>query len=356
MADEAQDNKTEPATSFRRSEARKKGKVAKSTDVGRSAVFVAAVLILWATGSSIIGEFETLYRGTLSSLHRTDLNTASASMLLINVCLSMVMPLAPALVGIAAVAALAGFAQAGFMITTEQLIPKPEKLNPASGMGKLFSLRSIVTLGTSFLKIFVVLAIAYLTVRSYLPTVFTLYQMELHAIASTIGRMALDLALRTGLVLLIVAAIDYAYQKWQYERDLRMSKQEVKDEQKVTQGNPEVQSRIRHVQITMARRRMLGNVKKADVVIRNPTHYAVALKYDPKEHAAPIVLAKGADHLAKRIIEIAKKHKIHMVHEPPLAQALYKSAEIGKMIPPKLYRAVAKILVHVMRIKKRRGI
>ncbi len=165
--------------------------------------------------------------------------------------------------------------------------------------------------------------------------------------------MAMDLALRTGLVLLLVAAIDYAYQKWQYEREMRMSKQEVKDEKKMTDGNPEVQSRIRRVQIAMARRRMLSDVKKADVVVRNPTHFAVALKYDPKEHAAPVVLAKGADYLAKRILEIAKKHKVPTVHEPPLARTLYTTVEVGKMIPPKLYRAMAKILVHVMRLKGR---
>jgi flagellar biosynthetic protein FlhB len=354
MADEAQDNKTEPATPFRRGEARKKGKVARSADVGKSAVFLAAVLILWATGPAVIGALKALYMTLLGDLDRADLNTASVSLIFTNTCLAVITPLAPALAGIAAVAVVAGFAQVGFLVTTEQLVPKPEKLNPTSGMKKLFSLRSVVTLGTSFLKIAVVLTVVYLTVRSHLPTLFTLYRLPPTGIAAAIARMSMDLALRTGLVLLLVAAIDYAYQKWQYEREMRMSKQEMKDEQKMTEGNPEVQSRIRRVQYAMARTRMLADVKKADVVIRNPTHFAVALKYDPKEHAAPIVLAKGADHMAKRIIEIARKHKILMVHEPPLAQALYKSVEIGKMIPPKLYRAVAKILVHVMRLKGRR--
>jgi flagellar biosynthetic protein FlhB len=354
MADEAQDNKTEPATPFRRREARKKGRVARSQEIGKSAVFLAAVLILWATAPAVIGALKALYMALLGGLDRTDLNTASVSLLFTNTCFAVITPLAPAVIGIAAVAAVAGIAQVGFLVTGEQLIPKPEKLNPTSGMRKLFSLRSVVTLGTSFLKIAVVLTVAYLTVRSHLPTLFSLHRLPPSGIAAAIGRMSMDLALRTGLVLLLVAAVDYAYQKWQYERDMKMSKQEIKDETKMTEGNPEVQSRIRRVQFAMARSRMLADVKKADVVIRNPTHFAVALKYDPKEHAAPVVLAKGADLLAKRIIELAKKHKVPMVHEPPLAQALYKSVEVGRMVPPKLYRAVAKILVHVMRLKGRR--
>lgn len=356
MADDGQDNKTEPATAFRRSEARKKGKVAMSQDVGRSAVFLVAILIIWSTGGSIIDALQELYRNALGGLAQTDLNASSASIMLVNICLSMVTPLAPAMVGAAAIAAVAGFAQSGFAVTTEQLLPKPEKLDPTNGLQRLFSLRSVVMLLTSLLKILVVLTVAYVTIRSQLPVVFNLYKLSPHGIAGSIAKMSMDLAVRIGLVLLIIAAIDYAYQKWQYERDMRMSKQEVKDEQKMTEGNPEVQSRIRRVQMAMSRSRMLADVKKADVIIRNPTHFAVALKYDPKEHAAPMVLAKGADHMAKRIIAIAKKHRIHMVHEPPLARALYKSVEVGKFIPPKLYRAVAKILVQVMRIKRRRGL
>jgi flagellar biosynthetic protein FlhB len=161
----------------------------------------------------------------------------------------------------------------------------------------------------------------------------------------------LDLGLRVGLLLALIAAADYLYQHWQYERDLRMSKDEVKEEQKLLEGNPEVEARIRRMQITLSRSRMLRNVKKADVVVRNPTHYAVALKYDPAKAAAPIVLAKGADYLAMRIVELAREHRVHTVHDAPLAQALYKTVEVGEVIPAKLYRAVARLLLHVYKLR-----
>jgi flagellar biosynthetic protein FlhB len=161
----------------------------------------------------------------------------------------------------------------------------------------------------------------------------------------------LDLGLRVGILLAIIAAADYGYQRWQYERDLRMSRDEVREEQKLLEGNPEVEARIRRMQITLSRSRMLRNVKKADVVVRNPTHYAVALKYDPAEAAAPVVLAKGADYLALRILELAREHRVHIVHDAPLARALYKTVEVGEAIPAKLYRAVARLLLHVYRLR-----
>ena len=203
----------------------------------------------------------------------------------------------------------------------------------------------------SSLKIIAILGIGYLTIRSYLPSILGLHHATPVVMFGTLCTATLDLGLRVGILLALIAAADYGYQRWQYERDLRMSKDEVKEEQKLLEGNPEVEARIRRMQITLSRSRMLRNVKKADVVVRNPTHYAVALKYDPAKASAPIVLAKGADYLALRIVELAREHGVHAVHDAPLAQALYKTVEVGEVIPAKLYRAVARLLLYVYKLR-----
>lgn len=354
MADEAQENKTEPASGFRRDEARKKGKVAKSADVGSAAVLMASLLILWTAGPRIADGLFTVYRETLGGLCRPDLDAASASNMLIRTLFQGASAFLPVLGGMFVVAAMAGFAQVGFHPSTEIMMPKLDRFDPVGGSKKLMSMRSVVMLGVSLLKVSAVLLIGYLTVRSHLPEFMALNRASSTMIVTTIFRAALDVGLRTALLLLVIALIDYAYQKWQYEKDLRMSKQEVKDEQKMTDGNPEVTARIRRVQMTMARARMMNDVKKADVIVRNPTHFAVALKYDPEKASAPMVLAKGAGHLALRILEEARKHNIPTVFDPPVARALFKSVDVGGVIPPKLYRAVARLLVHIFRLRGKR--
>jgi flagellar biosynthetic protein FlhB len=194
--------------------------------------------------------------------------------------------------------------------------------------------------------------VGYTAIRADLPSVLALHQATPLVMIKAISGATLDLGLRVAILLALIAAADYAYQHWQYERDLRMTKQEIREEQKLLEGNPEVEARIRRMQYALRRSRMLRNVKKADVVVRNPTHYAVALKYDPDKSPAPVVLAKGADFLAARIVELARKHGVPDLYDAPLAQALYKTVEVGEMIPAKLYRAVARILLHVYRLKK----
>jgi flagellar biosynthetic protein FlhB len=204
------------------------------------------------------------------------------------------------------------------------------------------------------LKIAAILMVGYTAIRADLPGVLALHNATPLVMAKAISRATLDLVLRVAILLSLIAAADYAYQHWQYERDLRMTKEEVKEEQKLLEGSPEVEARIRRMQIALTRSRMLRNVKKADVVVQNPTHYAVALKYDPEKAPAPVVLAKGADFLAARIIELARKHGVPTLHDAPLAQALYKAVEVGEMIPAKLYRAVARLLLHVYKLKNQK--
>lgn len=354
MADETSGDKTEPATGYRRSEARKKGKVARSADVVGAAVLMTGLLLLWATGPAIVGSLTSLYRDLLGGLARPDLDYTSTTTLFRDTIYRAMLPIAPVMVGMAAVGLAANFAQVGFVMTHEAMAPDLQRFDPVSGMGRLFSFRSVAGLGVSFLKMGAVLIVGWFTVRACLPQLTGLGQSTPQGIATSIIAATADLALRTALVLVAIAVLDYAYQRWQYERDLRMSKEEAKEENRMLEGDPEVQSRIRRAQVALARSRMMHDVKKADVVVRNPTHFAVALKYDPDKSAAPVVLAKGAGHMALRIVEIARRNRIPDMHDAPLAQALYKSVAVGSAIPPKLYRAVARLLVHVYRLHGRK--
>jgi flagellar biosynthetic protein FlhB len=345
------DNKTEPATPRRRSEARKKGKVARSAEIEHAAVLLGAMLILWAAGPSLTEAMLAVCRSSFGALVHPEFNIPSATQLIAGTIISVLVPLAPVMIGMAAVSAFAGYGQVGLQVTGEALEINLDRLDPVNGMMRFFSLRSVAQMMVSSLKVIAILAVGYLTIRAHLPSILGLHHATPPTVFKTLCMATLDLGLRVGILLALIAAADYGYQRWQYERDLRMSKDEVKEEQKLLEGNPEVEARIRRMQITLSRSRMLRNVKKADVVVRNPTHYAVALKYDPAKASAPIVLAKGADYLALRIIELAREHRVHTVRDAPLAQALYKTVEVGEVIPAKLYRAVARLLLYVYKLR-----
>jgi flagellar biosynthetic protein FlhB len=345
------EEKTEPASQRRRDEARKKGKVARSPEIEHAAVLLGSVLILWAAGPSLMEALLGVCRSSFGGLVHQEFNVGSASQFLTGVMISVLVPVAPVLVGMAAVSAFAGYGQVGLQVNTEMLEINLDKLNPVDGFMRLFSLRSLTHMLVSSLKIIAILVVGYLTIHSYLPSVLGLHHATPAAMFKLVSGATLDLALRVGILLALIAAADYIYQRWQYERDLRMSKDEVKEEQKLLEGNPEVEARIRRMQYTLSRSRMLRDVKKADVVVRNPTHFAVALKYDPAKAAAPVVLAKGADYLALRIVELAREYHIHTVHDAPLARSLYKTVDVGEAIPAQLYRAVARLLLHVYKLR-----
>jgi flagellar biosynthetic protein FlhB len=354
MSEEMQGDKTEPGTGYRRSEARKKGKVARSADVAAAAVLLTGLLALWSAGPAVAEALMQVFRDTLGGLGRPDLDCASARALLVDTMFRAIVPVAPAMVGMAAVGVAASFMQVGFVVTNEAVTPDLNRLDPVSGAQRLFSVRSAAGMGISLLKIAVILAVGWITIQAYVPQLTHLGASTPRGIARTLADAAMDVALRTALLLCAIAVIDYLYQRWQYERDLRMSKQEIKEENRMLEGDPEVQSRVRRAQLALSRSRMMHDVKKADVVVRNPTHFAVALKYDPEQSAAPVVLAKGAGHVAQRIVEMARRHRVPDVHDAPLARALYKSVGVGAAIPPNLYRAVARLLVHIYRLRGRR--
>lgn len=242
-------------------------------------------------------------------------------------------------------------AQVGFAMTGEPFGPKFDRLNPFTGMKKIISLRSCVELLKGLLKASIFAVMIYNAIRSYLPLSSKAMQMPLIIGAGTFWDMLWNLAMKLALMLLVMAFADYAYQKWDFEKSIRMSKKEVKDEYKQMEGDPQVKQKIRQKQREMAKQRMMQDVPKADVVITNPTHIAVALQYDRAIMTAPIIIAKGGDYLAKRIRDIAQLNLIPIVENKPLAWALYEHVDIGEEIPEDLYKGVAEVLAFVYKLK-----
>jgi len=300
--------------------------------------------MFWNMSDLIAGIYQNL--GTMSIARVTD-----ASAFSLEILYRLLAVLLPFLLPIAVVGFIANIMQIGFQISTEAMSLKLSKLNPISGMKRFVSLKSLVELGKSIIKILFVGGIAYLVVKSDLKEFPYLVQQEVGQIILFIAKVSLKLFFFVCLAMIVLAVLDYIYQRWQYEQDLKMTKQEVKDEYKQTHGDPKVKARIRGVQQEMARRRMMEAVPEADVVITNPTRLAIALKFDAREMIAPRVVAKGAGFVAERIREIAAEHQISMIEEKPLAQALFKMVEVGGYIPVELYRAVAEVLAYVYRLK-----
>ena len=352
MPESAGQERTEKATGKKRSDARKKGQVAQSREISSAMILMASLGIFYFAGSWMFWSLAQLITGVyqnIETLRFTNASDASAfSLEILNKFLVVVLPF---LLPIAIVGFIANVMQVGFQISTEAMALKLSKLNPISGMKRFVSLKSLVEIVKSIIKIFFIGGIAYLLVEGEIKAFPVLVHQEVGQILVFIARVAIKICFFVCLAMIVLAVLDYIYQRWQYEQDLKMTKQEVKDESKQTYGDPQVKARIRSVQMEMARRRMMDAVPEADVVITNPTHLAIALKFDAREMIAPRVLAKGSGHIAQRIREIAAENKIPLFEQKPLAQALYKMVEIGDYIPAELYRAVAEVLAYVYRLK-----
>ena len=352
MAENTGQERTEKATSKKRETARKKGQVAQSKEISSAMILMTALGFFYFAGSWLFGSLSELIAGVyqnIGTLRFTQVSDASAFSL--EILYQFLAVLLPFLLPIAVVGFVSNVMQVGFLISTEAMELKFDRLNPISGMKRFVSLKSLVELGKSVIKILFIGSIAYLLVKSDMQQFPILIHQEVGQILVFIGRVALKVCFFVCLAMIVLAVLDYTYQHWQHEQDLKMTKQEVKDEMKQTYGDPKIKARIRGVQMEMARRRMMEAVPEADVVITNPTHLAIALKFDAREMIAPRVLAKGSGHIAQRIREIAAEHQIPLVEEKPLAQALFKMVEIGDYIPAELYRAVAEVLAYVYRLK-----
>ena len=352
MPETAGQERTEKATPKKKEEARKKGQVAISREVSSAMILLASLGYFYFSGSWMfwnLSEVITRVFQNLGSLQFNNINDASVfSMEVLNRLLAILIPF---LLPLVILGLVANVLQIGFKMSTEAIAPKFSKLNPISGLKRFVSLKALVELTKSIVKLLFIGTIAYILVRSDLKAFPLLIQQEVGQILVFIARISLKIGFFVCLALIILAILDFLYQRWQYEQDLKMTKQEVKDEQKQTFGDPKVKSRIRSMQLEMARCRMMEAVPEADVVITNPTHLAIAIKFNAKEMIAPRVLAKGAGHVAQRIKQIATEHQVPLVEDKPLAQALFKMVELGDYIPAELYRAVAEVLAYVYRLR-----
>jgi flagellar biosynthetic protein FlhB len=266
---------------------------------------------------------------------------------------SFLLILSPFLGVVVAVSILSNYVQVGGFFSLELIKPDLSKVSPIKGFSRFFSLQSLLELLKSLCKMLIVGGVAYYTIKKELPNILPLMDQEVGSILKYIGLVSFDIFLKTVLVMVLLAGLDYIYQRWSYEKGLRMSKQEIKDEGKQAEGDPLVRARIRSIQRELARRRMMAEVPKADVIITNPSHLAVALYYKGEEMEAPKLLAKGAGFVAEKLKEIGREHKIPILENKPLAQILYKTVEVGQMIPTTLYHLVADVLAFVYRMKKK---
>jgi len=253
-----------------------------------------------------------------------------------------------------AVGLLVNYAQVGVLFTTETLKPKLENISLAKGLKRMFGMKALVNLGKAVLKVLIIGYFLFDVIRSNFYLLPALQNMPILNAAATLGAIMFEMAWKVALAFLLVAFIDFLYQWWEYEKNLRMSLQELKDEFKQTEGDPYLKAEIKKKQRTLAMRRMMEDLKTADVVVTNPTHYAVALKYDPKAFSAPQVVAKGQNFVAKRIREVARENGITIVENKELARALYAQVDLGELVPSELYAAVAEVLAFVYKINKRR--
>lgn len=345
--------KTEEPSARRRSEAKQKGNVAKSAEINSAFIILIATFFLYLSGGMILSKITLFLREYLLQAPTIELQENMVRSLFMAAASKIFSVLAPFLVTIVIVGVLANVLQFGFIISGEALTPKFEKLNIIEGFKKFFALRSLVELVKGIVKIAIIGSIIYFTLAAKIDTFYRMMDETVGHILIFLAQTSGEIMLKVALAMVILALLDYAYQKYEHEKNLKMTKEEVKEESKMLEGNPQIKARIREIQRSAARRRMMAAIPEADVVITNPTHYAVALKYDPAEHAAPHLIAKGERKIALRIKELAYEHNIPVVENPPLARLLVKHGEVGKEIPMEAYQAVAEILSYVYRLQNR---
>ncbi len=353
MADHGGQERTEAATPKRRDDARREGRVPRSAELSAATLLLGGTgLLALAGGTALTHHVVQLLREGAAGLGATPLTATAAIALLERVGRTTLIALAPFCIGIVALTVLVNGLQARGVVSVEPLRPKLSHVDPMAGLRRLLSVEALFNLLKAVLKLLVIGAIAWLVLRRAWPEVLSTTGAAVPVILGTTRSLAVRMAVLVGLVFLAVAALDYGFQWWRYERGLRMTRQEVIQEHRETEGDPAVKGRIRQLQRAMARKRMLASVATADVVVTNPTHIAVALKYDPLVLPAPLVVAMGERLLAQRIRELAHRAGVPVVENKPLARALFASAKVGQPVPPAVYVAVAEVIAFVFR---RRG-
>lgn len=344
-------SKTEKATPKKREDERRKGTVAISREIGTVAVLISSIFVFYFAGSFMLNNTTMMMHKFFYESGSFNINESTIYLVFVESVIIFSKVIAPLMFVSLIIAFVANISQIGFRITLETMKLKLSSLDPVKGAKKFLSAKQLMELPKSLIKLIIVSLIAYITIRQEYSRIFLTMTMGASELLSFIGSVSIKILIRTIWALIALAILDYIFQKYQYEENLKMTKEEVKDEMKQREGDPKIKSKIRSVQYQMARRRMMEAVPNADVVVTNPVHLAVALQYNKDKMAAPTVVAKGADFIAEKIKEIARKNKIPVVENKPLARTLYKMVEIGEIIPVSLYKAVAEVLAYVYRLK-----
>lgn len=347
--------RTESATSKRRQEAREQGRVARSQEVNSALLLLSGTLVFYLLSGPLLSDLVGLMRLHLGQGLGGELTPTRVHRMILTTSLQTAMMLVPFMGALVLVAFAANVAQVGFMMNSSALSFKWERLNPATGLKRLIAPgRMLAEMVKSPLKFALVGFIVYRTISAHLSEIPLLMEMTPIQTVTWLGRLCFQLALRVSLVFFALAALDYGYQRWQFEKSLRMTRGEVKEEAKQAEGDPAIKGRIKSLQRQTATHRMMADVPKADVVVINPIHFAVAMRYDSTSMEAPTVVAKGARLVAERIVATAKAHGVPIVEDAPMARALYKGVSIGQRIPIHLYKAVAEILAYVYQMSGKR--
>ena len=349
-------DKTEKATPKKLDDARKEGRVARSSDLINGFMLLLMFFVLKLFGgimADIFLDSFVKYYNKASDISMEVFDVRQAVNLSNEIILDIVIASLPVLIGSFIVALVGNIVQVGWKVTGKPLKPKLDRLNPIGGLKRMFSQEKVVELIKSILKVLAIALVAYNEVKDRWKFILNLYDFEFMQAILNIFDIVLDVGIKISLIFVVIGLADFGYQKWKHLHDLRMSKQEVKDEMKQSEGDPQIKGQIRQKMREGARRRMMQDLPKADVVITNPTHFAVAVKYDKETAEAPYVLAKGADYVAANIKEIAKQNNIEIVENKPLARMLYYNVEIGDQIPPELYQMVAEVLAYVYSVKNK---
>lgn len=351
--------KTEQPTAKKLNDARSEGQVAKSKDLGNAITLLTLFMLLRMfipnMGQSFLEGFYLAYGKFTDMTARSNQNFTVDAIheVIVQFILQLVLLLLPLFAIAVVVAFIVDLLQVKWKITTKPLKPKFSKMNPINGVKRLFSTRALVDLAKSIVIIIVIFLFVYNELKDKFIYLFYFYRLTPIECLSFIGNLVIDLGFKISAVMLLIGIADYIYQKYKFKEDMKMTKQEVKDEFKNAEGDPEIKSKLRRKMLQVSQRRMMQRVPEADVVITNPTHFAVAIKYEPGMSRAPVVLAKGEDYLAQKIKEAAKENNVEIVENKPLARALYYNVDIDSEIPPELYQAVAEVLAFVYKVKNK---
>ena len=349
--------KTEPATAKKLKDARDEGKVAKSRELNSAfdliVLFLCLKIFVSFVGEKFIDIFSYIYENMpdFVKINEGGLSVQAVAGLIASVTLKSRLIMLPFMAFGFVVTLLVSIVQVGWKVSTKPMKPELSKLNPLNGFKRIFSKDSLFELVKSILKIVIIIYIAYTSIKDNANDLFALYDLGLNQAVALVGTLIINTGIKISIVYLVIGLADFIYQKHKFNEDMKMTKQEVKDEYKNTEGDPQIKGRQRRKMQEVSQKRMMQDVPKADVVITNPTHFAVALKYEAKVSSAPVVLAKGEDYLAQKIKEVARENKIEIVENKPLARMLYHNVDVGAEIPPELYQAVAEVLAAVYKAK-----